>query len=116
MFNNCNSFRGLKFSDSFTFYLSYFNLLCLTLDKITSMIAHIDHGKTTLIDSLITSTGFFSKSLADELRYLDSRKDEQERGITLKLSPIKLQNGHTFIDTPGHVDFDSLIFSSSALG
>lgn len=88
----------------------------MSLDKITSIIAHIDHGKTTLIDSLIASTGFFSKSLAGELRYLDSRKDEQERGITLKLSPIKLANGHTFIDTPGHVDFESLIFSSSALG
>ena len=85
-------------------------------NKITSIIAHIDHGKTTLIDSIIASTGFFSKSLAGELRYLDSRKDEQERGITLKLSPIKLANGHTFIDTPGHVDFESLIFSSSALG
>lgn len=88
----------------------------MSRDKITSIIAHIDHGKTTLIDSLIASTGFFSKSLAGELRYLDSRKDEQARGITLKLSPIKLKNGHVFIDTPGHVDFESLIFSSSALG
>ncbi|KAM0681605.1 Cytoplasmic GTPase/eEF2-like protein (ribosomal biogenesis) [Glugoides intestinalis] len=83
--------------------------------KITSIIAHIDHGKTTLLDSVIASTGYFSKSLIGELRYLDSRKDEQERGITMKLSPIKLSNGHVFIDTPGHVDFENLIFSSSVL-
>lgn len=83
--------------------------------KVTSIIAHIDHGKTTLLDSVIASTGYFSKSLIGELRYLDSRKDEQERGITMKLSPIKLSNGHVFIDTPGHVDFENLIFSSSAL-
>lgn len=85
------------------------------MSKITSVIAHIDHGKTTLIDSLIAADGYFSKSLAGEIRYLDSRKDEQERGITLKLTPIKLKNGHAFVDTPGHVDFEHLIFSSSIL-
>lgn len=83
--------------------------------KITSIIAHVDHGKTTLIDSIIASTGYFSKSLAGSIRYLDNRKDEQEREITMKLSPIKLENGHVFIDTPGHVDFENLLFSSSIL-
>jgi elongation factor 2 len=83
--------------------------------KITSIVAHIDHGKTTLIDSLIASQGFISKSIAGDLRYLDNRADEQERGITLKLSPIKLKSGLIFIDTPGHVDFESLIFCSSIL-
>ncbi|ELA42898.1 uncharacterized protein VICG_00213, partial [Vittaforma corneae ATCC 50505] len=83
--------------------------------KITSIIAHIDHGKTTLLDSIIASTGYFSKSLVGSLRYLDSRADEQEREITMKLSPIKLSNGHVFIDTPGHVDFENLLFSSSIL-
>jgi elongation factor 2 len=87
----------------------------LPAHKITSVVAHIDHGKTTLIDSLVASQGYISKSLAGELRYLDSRKDKQERGITLKLSPIKLKNGHVIIDTPGHVDFESLIFCSSIL-
>ena len=87
----------------------------LPAHKITSVVAHIDHGKTTLIDSLVASQGYISKSLACELCYLDSRKDEQERGITLKLSPIKLKNGHVIIDTPGHVDFESLIFCSSIL-
>lgn len=82
---------------------------------ITSIIAHIDHGKTTLLDSIIASTGYFSKSLAGDLRYLDNRKDEQERGITMKISPIKVGSGHVFIDTPGHVDFEHLIFSSSMI-
>ncbi|KAI5149306.1 hypothetical protein ENBRE01_0823 [Enteropsectra breve] len=83
--------------------------------RITSIVAHIDHGKTTLVDSLISSDGFISQSLAGDLRYLDNRADEQERKITLKLSPIRLSNGHFFIDTPGHVDFESLIYSSSML-
>lgn len=87
----------------------------MSKSKITSIIAHIDHGKTTLLDSVIASTGYFSKSLVGSLRYLDSRKDEQEREITMKLSPIKLGNGHVFIDTPGHVDFENLLFSSSIL-
>lgn len=83
--------------------------------RITSIIAHIDHGKTTIVDTLIASQGYFSKSLAGDLRYLDNRKDEQERGITLKLTSIKLKNNHIFIDTPGHVDFESLILRSSIL-
>lgn len=85
----------------------------MSQSMITSIIAHIDHGKTTLLDSIIASTGYFSKSLAGDLRYLDNRKDEQERGITMKISPIKIGSGYVFIDTPGHVDFEHLIFSSS---
>lgn len=87
----------------------------MPLQKITSVIAHTDHGKTTLLDSVIASTGHFPNSLIGDLRYLDSRKDEQEREITMKLAPIKLRSGHVFIDTPGHVDFESLLFSSAIL-
>lgn len=83
--------------------------------KITSIIAHTDHGKTTLLDSIVACAGHFSKSLIGEMRYLDTRKDEQEREITMKLTPIKLSNGHVFIDTPGHVDFENLLFSSSIM-
>lgn len=83
--------------------------------KITSIIAHIDHGKTTLMDSMVAFQGCISKSLAGDLRYLDNRADEQSRQITLKLSPIKLSNGHVFIDTPGHVDLESLIFCSTVM-
>ncbi|KAI5169552.1 hypothetical protein PAEPH01_0806 [Pancytospora epiphaga] len=83
--------------------------------KITSIIAHIDHGKTTVMDTLIAAEGHISKSLAGDLRYMDSRPDEQHRKITLKLGLVQLKNGHIFIDTPGHIDFESLIFCSSIL-
>lgn len=83
---------------------------------ITSVVAHIDHGKTSLMDSLIASQGRISKALAGSLRFLDTREDEQSRGITLKLSATTLEHcgrRHVFIDTPGHVDFESLIQTSS---
>ncbi|AFN84082.1 translation elongation factor 2 [Encephalitozoon romaleae SJ-2008] len=83
---------------------------------IASVVAHIDHGKTSLIDSLVASQGRISRTLAGSVRFLDTREDEQTRGITLKLSAISLEHngyGYVFIDTPGHVDFESLIQSSS---
>lgn len=79
---------------------------------ITSVIAHIDHGKTTFVDSLLAYGGYISKSMAGDARILDSRKDEQVRGITMKNSVIRISNNY-FIDTPGHVDFEQLILSAS---
>ena len=55
-----------------------------------SIIAHVDHGKTTLSDALISSNNIISKRLVGKLRYLDSRPDEQERQITMKSSSISL--------------------------
>lgn len=52
--------------------------------------AHIDHGKTTLSDNLIASNGLINEKMVGELRYLDSREDEQLRGITMKSSSISL--------------------------
>ncbi len=72
-----------------------------------SVIAHIDHGKTTLSDRILEVTGAVS---ARDMRaqYLDSMDIERERGITIKLQSVRLDyRGHVLnlIDTPGHVDF-----------
>ena len=54
------------------------------------IVAHVDHGKTTLADALVASNGIISTRLAGQLRYMDSRPDEQERGITMKSSAVSL--------------------------
>ena len=82
------------------------------------ILAHVDHGKTTLADALVASNGLISQRLAGQLRYLDSRPDEQERGITMKSSAVTLGfNGHVInlIDSPGHVDFSSEVSTAVRL-
>jgi len=54
------------------------------------ILAHVDHGKTTMSDHLIASNGLIHPKLVGEMRYLDSRDDEQARGITMKSSSISL--------------------------
>jgi ribosome assembly protein 1 len=54
------------------------------------ILAHVDHGKTTLSDHLIASNGLIHPKMVGEVRYLDSRDDEQARGITMKSSSISL--------------------------
>jgi len=49
------------------------------------ILAHVDHGKTSLSDSLLASNGIISSRLAGKIRYLDSREDEQTRGITMEV-------------------------------
>lgn len=56
------------------------------------MLAHVDHGKTTLSDHLIASNGLIHPRLAGELRFLDSGEEEQIRGITMKSSSITLMH------------------------
>jgi elongation factor 2 len=49
-----------------------------------SVIAHVDHGKSTLTDSLVCKAGIIASQKAGEMRFTDTRKDEQERCITIK--------------------------------
>lgn len=77
-----------------------------------AIIAHIDHGKSTLTDNLVATAGLISKELAGQQVFMDSYVLEQERGITINASNVSVPceiNGEKYlvniIDTPGHVDF-----------
>ncbi|EIW78991.1 eukaryotic translation elongation factor 2 [Coniophora puteana RWD-64-598 SS2] len=93
-----------------------------------SVIAHVDHGKSTLTDSLVSKAGIIADDKAGKMLFTDTRPDEKERGITIKSTAISMYfeiekddlgavtrnqktEGNEFlinlIDSPGHVDFSS---------
>src|SRR5512135_1025166 len=76
------------------------------------IVAHIDHGKTTLSDNLLAGAGMISEELAGKQLFMDSDEEEQARGITIDASNVSMVHefeGNEYlinmIDTPGHVDF-----------
>lgn len=106
-------------------------LLCRAVPGATYKIEQ-DHGKTSLTDALIATNGIISPKLAGKIRYLDSRPDEQLRGITMESSAISLyfsmlrrsspdstpeQKDYliNLIDSPGHIDFSSEVSTASRL-
>jgi len=73
-----------------------------------AIIAHVDHGKTTLVDQLLRQSGTFAAHQAVTERVMDSNDLERERGITILSKNCAIQYGDTHInivDTPGHADF-----------
>src|SRR5215210_5007894 len=80
------------------------------MDKIRNIaiIAHVDHGKTTLVDQLLRQSGTFRSNQKVEERVMDSMDLEREKGITIRAKNASFQwNGYriNIVDTPGHADF-----------
>ena len=73
-----------------------------------ALVAHVDHGKTTLVDAMLRTTHVFSDHAALVDRVMDSNDQERERGITIlaKAASIRWKGTRiNLVDTPGHADF-----------
>ncbi len=83
-----------------------------------AMVAHVDHGKTTLVDTLLRSTGAFAAHQQIVDRVMDSDAQERERGITILAKAARITFKETLInlvDTPGHADFGGEVERALAL-
>ena len=80
----------------------------MTLLRNIAIIAHVDHGKTTLVDQMLAQGGAFRENEARQERAMDSNAQERERGITILAKPTSILWGDArinIVDTPGHADF-----------
>jgi GTP-binding protein len=83
-----------------------------------ALVAHVDHGKTTLVDAMLRTTGVFNSHEAIIERVMDSNDQERERGITILAKAASVQWGDVrinLVDTPGHADFGGEVERALAL-